>query len=125
MIVKLMVQVSDIERAVRGCLDIIGVSANDCMSGVYDCRSIDVNGAGAYVFFDDSGVYYVGETNNMANRLQDHCNGKIGGSEGVVRFLMHHLEEICANSNEWAGLDAKGREEFVKNKVLKEKKSII
>lgn len=69
--------------------------------------SIDVRGgAGAYVFFDDSGgVYYVGEADDVARRLlQEHCRADIGGSEGVVRFLMHYLDEICANSGEWAGL---------------------
>ncbi|ADY02466.1 hypothetical protein VMUT_2270 [Vulcanisaeta moutnovskia 768-28] len=116
-----MFQVSDIEGAIRGCLDIIGVSVGDCLFGVYDCRSIDVHGAGAYVFFDGSGVYYVGEADDVACRLlKEHCSVHIGGSEGVVRFLMHYLNEICANSSKWVGLDAVGREEFIK-KILGEK----
>ncbi|WP_243677980.1 GIY-YIG nuclease family protein [Vulcanisaeta distributa] len=104
-----MVQVGDIERVIRGCLNIIGVSAGDCVFGIYNCGSIDVHGgAGAYVFFDDSGgVYYVGEANDVARRLlKEHCSVHIGGSEGVVKFLMHYLEEICANSGKWVGLDA-------------------
>ncbi len=120
-----MVRVGDIERVIRGgCLNIIGVSAGDCAFGVYDCKSINVSGgAGVYVFFDDSGgVYYVGEADDIADRVRGgyHCRANIGGSEGVVRFLMHYLEEICANSGKWIGFDAVGREEFVK-KVLGEK----
>ncbi|BDR91061.1 hypothetical protein [Vulcanisaeta souniana] len=116
-----MVQVSDIERAIRSCLDMIGVLSGDCLLGVYDCRSIDVHGAGVYVFFDGSIVYYVGEAGDVARRLlNEHCPANIGGSEGVVRFLMHYLNEICANSSKWAGLDAVGREEFIK-KILSER----
>lgn len=82
-----MVQVGDIERVIRGCLNIIGVSAGDCVFGIYNCGSIDVHGgAGAYVFFDDSGgVYYVGEANDVARRLlKEHCSVHIGGSEALL-----------------------------------------
>ncbi|WP_054856842.1 hypothetical protein [Vulcanisaeta sp. JCM 16159] len=120
-----MVRVGDIELVVRDCLGSIGVSASNCEFGVYDCRSINVHGAGAYIFFDDSGVYYVGEADDVARRLlQEHCRANIGNSEGVVRFLMHYLDEVCANSGEWIRLDAAGREEFVKE-ILREEISSL
>ena len=127
----------DIEQAIRDCLGSISVSINNCRLGIYDCgsvkemanvrrprrptKNIDVHGAGAYVFFDESTIYYVGEANDVARRLlNEHCEAHIGGSEGVVRFLMQYLDEVCSHRNKWIGLDAKGREDAVKD-ILKNK----
>ncbi len=110
----------DLKEVIRHCLGKIGISPSDCRFGVYDCRSINVHEAGVYVFFDGSTIYYVGEAGDVARRLlNEHCLANIGGSEGVVRFLMYFLDEVCARRSEWAGLDAVGREEFVK-KILRE-----
>ena len=80
-----------------------------------------MHGAGAYVFFDESAIYYVGEADDIARRLlNEHCEVHIGGSEGVVRFLMHYLDEVCNHRNEWIKLDAKGREDSVKD-ILRKK----
>ena len=38
----------------------------------------------------------------------------IGGSEGVVRFLMYYLDHICDLRAEWERLSVRNREEFVK-----------
>ena len=126
-----------IEWAIRGCLGSIGISIDNCRFGTYDCGSvkemtgvrkspsptenIDVHSAGAYVFFDESTIYYVGEADDVARRLlNEHCEAHIGGSEGVVRFLMHYLDEICTHRNEWIKLNAKGKEDAVKD-ILKDR----
>ena len=38
----------------------------------------------------------------------------------MVRFLMHYLDEVCNHRNEWIKLDAKGREDSVKD-ILRKK----
>lgn len=109
-----------IRQAVTDCLGSIGVPVNNCVLGVRSCRGFKEHGAGAYVFFDKSMVYYVGESSDIANRLREHCTASIGGSEGVVRFFMYYLDEICSKREEWGKRDAVGREDFVKD-VLREK----
>ena len=75
---------------------------------------------GVYVFVDptDGTVYYVGQAGDLGRRLgSEHCSAHIGGSEGVVRFLMHILDKICERSSEWAPGSAKEREAYVKSKI--------
>lgn len=107
-------------EAAKRCADTLNLSQG-CAVGVYTCRSIkSVQKPGVYAFFDSGAVYYVGEANNIARRLiREHCNAHIGGSEGVVRFLMHHLDQICAQRDRWAPLRAREREKTVKE-ILKD-----
>ena len=126
-----------IEQAIKDCLSSIGVSINNCGLGTYNCGSIkemaragksrkltqniDVHGAGAYVFFDESAIYYVGEADDIARRLlNEHCEAHIGGSEGVVRFLMYYLDSICNQKTRWEKLSAEDREKFTKD-ILKDR----
>ena len=126
-----------IEQAIRDCLGIIGVLIDNCRFGIYNCGSvrevakagesykptqnIDVHGAGVYVFFNESTIYYVGEADDVARRLLgEHCAVHIGGSEGVVRFLMHYLDSICNQKAKWEKLSAEDREKFVKG-ILKDR----
>ena len=89
--------------------------------GVYDCSSVNTHGAGVYVFFDDSMAYYIGEADDVARRLlNEHCSISIGGSEGIVKFLMYYLNDICESRNEWIKLSVKGREDFIKE-LLRDK----
>ena len=72
---------------------------------------------GVYVFFEPSSgvVYYVGQAGDLGRRLgSEHCRAQIGGSEGVVRFLMHILDEIRERSSEWVSGSANEREAYVK-----------
>ncbi|GGP19346.1 hypothetical protein GCM10007981_02660 [Thermocladium modestius] len=110
---------TDFEAVVRDCLVEVGVQISECRFGVYDCSNVDaVHEAGIYVFFDESEAYYVGESSDIARRLtKEHCSAHIGGSEGIVRFLMNYLEDICENKNAWTGLNPKSREDFVEGLV--------
>ena len=110
-----------IERAVSECLHAVGITPENCSYGIYTCRGFKAEGPGVYVFFDDKKVYYVGESNDLKRRVfKEHCGAQIGESEGVVRFLMYFLVEICEKKGEWSGHDVKDREEFVKE-FLREK----
>ena len=110
----------NIGQAVAECLSDIGIPLNTCKVKVLGCRNFKEHGAGAYVFFDELTVYYVGESDDVANRLREHCTPTIGGSEGVVRFLMYYLDEVCSKKGEWEKHNAMGRENFVKN-LLRQK----
>ena len=74
---------------------------------------------GVYVFVGGGGeVLYVGQSGNVYRRVYgEHCMAHIGGSEGVMRFLMLLLDRVCAGG--FGGLDVRRREEFVK-RVLRE-----
>ena len=116
---------SKIHSASKECLRrILGV--NECLLWVTNCREVTsfrrrYEVAGLYVFFDDDNIYYVGETNNMARRVgNEHCDAHIGGSEGVVRFLMYYLEDIYGEYGRWRNEDAKGRENIIKE-ILRER----
>ena len=110
-----------IERAISKCLHDNGITLEGCNYWVFSCNDFRAEGPGVYVFFDDKNVYYVGESNDLKRRvLKEHCGAQIGGSEGVVRFLMYFLEEICEKRGEWSVHDVKDREEFVKE-FLREK----
>ena len=117
-----MANVKDrIERAISECLHANGITLESCSHGIYRCSDFRAEGPGVYVFFDDKNVYYVGEASDLKRRvLNEHCKARIGGSEGVVRFLMYFLGEICEKKEEWLNLDAKGREELVRG-ILREK----
>ena len=104
-----------VRRAIQKCLNNVGVPISNCNYGVYSCGDFVVKGPGVYVFFDEEKIYYVGEANNIARRvLNEHCRAHIGGSEGVVRFLMYFLDEVCNNKGKWSKRDAKGREKAVR-----------
>ncbi len=98
---------------------------NECLLWVTNCRGITSlrrmnEVAGLYVFFDDDNIYYVGESNNIARRVgNEHCDAHIGGSEGVVRFLMYYLEDIYGEYDRWRNEDAKGREKIIKEILRK------
>jgi len=73
---------------------------------------------GVYVFVDptDGTVYYVGQAKSLVRRLKgEHCNAHVGGSEGVVRFLMLILDEICERADEWRARSVKERKNYVKS----------
>ena len=111
----------EVERAVSKCLHVVGIALESCSYGVFSCNDFGAEGPGVYVFFDEEKVYYVGEASNVARRvLNEHCKARIGGSEGVVRFLMYFLGEICEKKGKWLDLDAKGREELVRG-ILRER----
>ena len=49
-----------------------------------------------YVFCENGRPLYVGETEDTSRRIyREHCSAHIGGSEGVVRFLMYYLDQIA------------------------------
>jgi predicted GIY-YIG superfamily endonuclease len=67
------------------------------------------------VFCENGRPLYVGETGDTSRRIyREHCSAHIGGSEGVVRFLMYYLDRIAETVDEWAGLSPLGRERYVK-----------
>ena len=111
----------EVERAVSECLHDNGIALESCSYGVFSCSDFGAEGPGIYVFFDDKNVYYVGEAGDVTRRvLNEHCKARIGGSEGVVRFLMYFLDEICEKKGEWLDLDARGREELLRG-ILRER----
>lgn len=73
---------------------------------------------GVYVFAERDGrVLYVGQSCNLRRRVYEEiCMAHIGGSEGVVRFLMFLLDRVCRGGYE--SLDAKGREKLVKELLM-------
>ncbi|WP_054850329.1 GIY-YIG nuclease family protein [Vulcanisaeta sp. JCM 14467] len=105
-----------IREAVTQCLNYVGIPIDKCLLRIYNCKNVsNAHYAGVYVFFDESTIYYVGETDDIARRLsREHCAVHIGGSEGVVRFLMYYLDHICDLRAEWERLSVRDREEFVK-----------
>ena len=116
-----MPEAGDIEWAIKNCLNSIGVPISDCRFGIYKCDNINDHDAGAYVFFDESTIYYVGEADDVARRLlREHCAAHIGGSEGVVRFLMYYLDNICGQKAKWEKSSAEDREKLAKG-ILKDR----
>jgi len=116
-------QVDSVVEALRECVgrrctgDSLEILTLRC-SEVSKARAI--RAPGVYVFVDPSSgvVYYVGQAGDLGRRLgSEHCSAHIGGSEGVVRFLMHILDKICERSSEWAPGSAKEREAYVKSKI--------
>ncbi len=86
------------------------------------CRSLTpmkplLRKGGIYVFVDETTgtIYYVGEAGKLYRRLNEHCRASIGGSEGVVRFLMYMLDKICEDENIRRTRDVKERERAVKH----------
>lgn len=68
-----------------------------------------------YVFCENGKALYVGETGDTSRRIyREHCSAHIGGSEGVVRFLMYYLDRIAEALEEWVGLSPPDRERYVK-----------
>jgi len=112
----------DISHVVEDCLNVVGIDPGECGLGVYDCGNVSgIHEAGVYVFFDDDAVYYVGEADDVARRLiEEHCSAHIGGSEGVARFLVNYLDEVCSRRSEWIELNPVDREEYIKG-ILKGK----
>ena len=72
------------------------------------------NVPGVYVFAEHGGhVLYIGQCSSILHRVyREHCRAHIGGSEGVVRFLMFLLDCVCKSGYE--DLDVKERERLVK-----------
>lgn len=60
-----------ISKASEDCLHRVGVAAGNCSLEVINCKQArSYRGvAGVYIFFDESGVYYIGETNDIARRV--------------------------------------------------------
>lgn len=106
----------DISHVVEDCLNAIGIDLDECGLGIYDCDNASgIHGSGVYVFFDDDAIYYVGEADDVARRLiEEHCSAHIGGSEGVAKFLMNYLDEVCSRHSEWIELNPADREEYIK-----------
>lgn len=92
-------------EATRRCAEALSPSQGFAV-GVNTCRSFkSVPGPGVYVFFNDNAVHYAGEANDVARRLiRGHYNAHIGGSEGVIRSLMHSLDQVCAQRDKWTPL---------------------
>jgi len=67
-----------------------------------------------YAFTDGGIVYYVGQTTDVLRRVgREHCGAHIGGSEGVVRFLMYLLDKVCSDQRVRGATDVVEREEIV------------
>ncbi len=76
---------------------------------------------GLYIFVDKYKgiIYYVGRSSDLLKRLKMHCNASIGASEGVVRFLMYLLGEICSNNSVFSHTNVVKREKIIK-RILRE-----
>lgn len=73
---------------------------------------------GIYILFDNNGIiYYVGASRDLATRLKTYCTAKIGSSEGVVRFLMYLLPDICRKEN-LNEKDILTREFYIKSYII-------
>ena len=102
----------------RGCLsqhcsDCLGVEVlvTSCLKLKEDVKE---KIGGLYAFIDDNTVYYVGRTTDVLRRVGDeHCCVHIGGSEGVVMFLMHLLDKVCTDPRIREARGAVEREEIV------------
>lgn len=98
---------TDLDRLVRESIEnCIGKYCyNNAEIIVTNCVSIRSSGiefGGIYVIVDNTSgiIFYVGETSNFARRIgREHCNAQIGSSEGVVRFLIYLLDQICNDMN--------------------------
>ena len=107
----------DIEQ----CLRMAGIDVKSCVIKAITCRDAkEINGSGIYIFMNGQEILYVGESNNIARRVwNEHCNVRIGASEGVVRFLMYYLDDVCSLRDKWLNLSTKDREDFIRENILK------
>jgi predicted GIY-YIG superfamily endonuclease len=78
-----------------------GLCVADCGLLRRLCSGRRLKMSAVYVFCCGAEVLYVGRTGDLCRRVyREHCAAHIGGSEGVVRFLMYHLPEICREASE-------------------------
>jgi predicted GIY-YIG superfamily endonuclease len=78
-----------------------GLCVADCGLLRRLCSGRRLKMSAVYVFCCGAEVFYVGRTGDLCRRVyREHCAAHIGGSEGVVRFLMYHLPEICREAGE-------------------------
>lgn len=111
-----------VRESIKNCIE--EYYCNNAEIIVTNCDSIqsrkikEIKSGGIYVIADEASgtVFYVGETSNFARRIgREHCNAQIGSSEGVVRFLIYLLDQICndINNNYNSGIIEKER--LIKN----------
>jgi hypothetical protein len=122
-----------IDKHLQECLARLGLSSNECQIIPTNCEGIrsllrtqtnklkdkPEKVPGVYIFIDGNRIIYIGEANNIVRRVgNEHCKARIGASEGVARFLMYLLNEVCVRSNEWTRLSVVNREEYVVKNIL-------
>lgn len=54
---------------------------------------------GVYVFYEDEKPIYVGRTNNMSQRLQQHCNPSSGHTSATFAFNIAKREALKGGMN--------------------------
>lgn len=107
-----------VDAGISECLRSLGLG--NCKVVWTNCTNVvKINGPGAYIFVRDNSVFYVGEANDVARRVSnEHCKARIGASEGVVRFLMYLLDEVCRQADDWRGLTVVDRENYIRENIL-------
>ena len=110
-----------IDKYLQECLARLGLSSNECQIIPTNCKGVNKlkKVPGVYMFIDGDRVIYIGEANDIARRVgNEHCKARIGASEGVVRFLVYLLDEVCTRRGEWVNYGVVDRERYIVEEVL-------